>query len=238
MTNHKRHRESRTRNAEAATIPDDILLTPAPLLLPQATQPSLPYAETIRPRPGRVGRAASAVRRRVGAMTSAVATAIKPQTAVINRDHVLGLGANAAGGILTALVAHELVDNVGVMPMAIGATILGGLGSTLLGGHWQRAAQGMFGAGVGQLGTGYLAERALRKAEKVQKTAAASPPPANDNAGKRNAASPGVTEEDLIRAMERSERRLDAMLAEDGARNGYGYAPGYGADLDPAYWAV
>src|SRR5262249_46069015 len=88
-------------------------------------------------------------------------------------------------------------------------------------GNWQKVAQGVLGAGVGQLGTAYLTERALKKAATAHKTAAppTAPTPA---AGKRNAAPPGVDEEYLVRAMERTERRLGALLADDDARNAYG----------------
>ena len=209
------------RNADQ--IPDDILLTPAPILAPPMTQPMMPYAMvpagSARPRPSRTGRATSAMRRKASAM----AEAFKPEAATITKEHLLGVGANAAGGIVTALAANELVDNVGVMPMAVGATVVGGLGSAFLKGNWQKVAQGVLGAGVGQLGTAYLTERALKKAAAAQKSTTA-PAPGNQSSpasasGKRNAYASGLDENDLIRAMERTERRLDALL--DDERNAY-----------------
>jgi hypothetical protein len=205
------------RNADS--IPDDILLTPAPILAPP-TQSMMPYAmvpaSASRPRPSRAGRAAGSVRRKAAAM----AHAMKPEAATITKEHLLGVGANAAGGIATALAANELVDNVGVMPMAIGATVVGGLGSAFLKGNWQKVAQGVLGAGVGQLGTAYLTERALKKAAAAQKAATpAASSPSGASAAKRNASSSGLDENDLVRAMERTERRLDALL--DDERNAY-----------------
>jgi len=237
----------RRRNADPDDIPDDILLSPAPLLMPQATPPPFSYAmmppaQGVRARPSRVSRAARAVRYKAGTMANAVGHAIRPEAATITKEHLLGVGANAAGGIATAIAANELVDNVGVMPMAIGATFVGGLGSAFLKGNWQRVAQGMLGAGVGQLGTAYLTERALKKAAAAQK-AVASITPANPSApavsgGKRNAALPDVTDEYLVRAMERSERRLDDMLIDNDhdSRNAYGDS---GVDGEEVYgWAV
>ena len=214
--------------------------------MPQATQPSfsyamLPPAQVVRPRPSRVSRAASTVRYKAGAMASAVGHAIKPEVATITKEHLIGVGANAAGGIVTAIAANEFVDNVGVMPMAIGATVLGGLGSAFLKGNWQRVAQGMLGAGVGQLGTAYLTERALKKAATAQKAVAGTTPappsaPAA-NGGKRNAALPDVTDEYLVRAMERSERRLDDLLADNDNRNAYAYVDS-GVDEEVYGWPV
>lgn len=222
---HKLHHSGR-RNADPDDIPDDMLLMPAPILMPPAA---------ARGYPSRMGRAARAVRRKAGAMAGAFGTAVKPQAAVITKDHLLGVGANAAGGIITALAANELVDNLGVMPMAIGATVVGGLGSAFLQGNWQKVAQGMLGAGVGQLGTAYLTERGLKKADAAQKAAGAPAPGPAD--GKRNAALPDVTDEYLVRAMERSERRLDNVLADHDSRNAYG--DGGGDDGAEVYgWAV
>jgi len=104
-----------------------------------------------------------------------------------------------------------------------GRTAPGGAGSAspFLQGNWQGIAQGVLGAGVGQLGTAYLTERALKKAATAQK-AAGTTAPAAVTPGKRNAYLPAVDEDYMVRAMERSERRLGAMLAEDDSRNGYG----------------
>lgn len=210
------------RNADA--IPDDVLLPLAPIAPP--TMASLPYAVA---RPGsRVGRAFGAARGAVRKRASAVGKAIKPEAATINKEHLLGVGANAAGGVATALLAHEFIDDLGVMPLAIGATVLGGAGSAFMKGNWQRLAQGMLGAGISQLGTAYLTERALKKAgaarpAPVVATAPALPP---GGTGKRNAA-PDGDDASLTRAMERAERRIAAML--DDERNGYGDV----IDLDP-----
>ena len=225
MARHKKTHHSRRRNADE--IPDDILLTPGPLLSPQATQSFLPYSmPAARPRPSRTRRAANIVGRKAVAMVDA----IKPQAATINKDHLLGVGANGAGALVTAIAANELVDNFGAMPTAIGAAVFGGLGSAFLQGHWQRAAQGMLGAGVGQIGTAYLTERALKKASTAQKALAAAMP-ANQNApaaaagGKRNAYGSGLDADELMHAIDRTERRLDAMLDDD-SRNGNGYGDG------------
>jgi len=199
----KKPHRLRPRNDNA--IPDDILLTPAPILAPPGG-----YGMAPSPRPSRARRAASAMRRKLA-----------PEAATINKEHLIGVGANAAGGIATALVANELVDNVGAVPLAVGATVVGGIGSAFLQGNWQRIAQGVLGAGVGQLGTAYLTERALKKAATAQK-AAGTAAPAAVTPGKRNAYLPAVDEDYMVRAMERSERRLGAMLAEDDSRNGYG----------------
>ncbi|MBK9032137.1 MAG: hypothetical protein IPL61_12595 [Myxococcales bacterium] len=180
-----------------------------------------PYA---RPRPSRVGAAAGAVKRKA----SALRQAMKPEAAVINKEHLLGVGANAAGGIATALLAHEFIDNVGVMPLAISATLLGGAGSAFMSGNWQRLAQGMLGAGVSQLGTAYLTERALKKAGTARPAAAAVAPapalPPGTAPAKRNAYLGGA-DDDMTRALERADRRIAAMLAEE--RNGYA------VDADP-----
>ena len=158
------------------------------------------------------------------AAAAAAVDAVKPEAATINKEHLIGVGANAAGGIATAIAANELVDNIGVMPMAIGATVVGGLGSAFLKGNWQKLAQGMLGAGVGQLGTAYLTERALKKAAAAQKAAANTPATAaQPNAGKRNAYLGGGDDDNVVlRAMERAERRVNAILADDDARNAYG----------------
>ena len=151
-----------------------------------------------------------------------------PEVATINKEHLIGVGANAAGGIATALAANELVDNIGVMPMAISATVVGGLGSAFLKGNWQKIAQGMLGAGGGQLGTADLTERALKKAAAAQKQAAALAPAtatataAPPNAGKRNAYLGGDDDNVMLRALERTERRVHALLADDDPRNAYG----------------
>jgi len=214
------HHPSRRRNADE--IPDDVLLSLAPIAPP--TMASLPYA---RPRPGsRVGRALGAAGGAVRKRAGAVASAIKPEAATINKEHLLGVGANAAGGVATALLAHEFIDDLGVMPLAIGATVLGGAGSAFMKGNWQRLAQGMLGAGISQLGTAYLTERALKKAGATRPAPAAAPAPALPPGGKRNAA-PDGDDASLTRAMERAERRIAAML--DDERNGYGDV----IDLDP-----
>lgn len=205
--------KSHHRRRNDAEIPDDVILPLAPIA-------PMPYAVA---RPG--SRVGTAVKKKA----RAVATAIKPQAAVINKEHLLGVGANAAGGVATALLAHEFIDNVGVMPLAIGATVLGGAGSAFLGGNWQRLAQGMLGAGVSQLGTAYLTERGLKKAAAARQLAApaSGPAPASTPPAGRNAA-PSWTEDDsMTRAMERAERRISAMLDEE--RNGYGQV----IDLDP-----
>ncbi len=221
-----KHRHSslgmRPRNAPDG-IPDDVLLPLAPVkpsfLQPQTTQPVLPYPYPMpRPKPSRPRRAASAVKQKAAAAVKA----IKPEAATITKDHLVGVGANAAGGIATALAANELVDNIGVMPMAIGATVVGGLGSAFLKGNWQKIAQGMLGAGVGQLGTAYLTERALKKAAAAEKQARANQPaPPNPNAGKRNAYLGGEDDDIMIRAMERSDRRINALLASEDTRTAY-----------------
>lgn len=210
--------KSHHRRRNDAAIPDDVLLPLAPIAAPQ-----LPYA-VARPRPGgsRVGRAVGAVKKRAGAAVAAM----QPQAAVINKEHLLGVGANAAGGVATALLAHEFIDNVGVMPLAIGATVLGGAGSAFLAGHWQRLAQGMLGAGVSQLGTAYLTERGLKKAAAARQLAAPAPAPAPAAAPPKRNAAPS-DDESMTRAMERAERRIAAMLDQE--RNGYGQV----IDLDP-----
>jgi hypothetical protein len=224
MAKHNQHHRGHRRNAPDG-IPDDVLLPLAPVqpsfLRPQATQPALPYPYPLpRPRPSRPARALGAAKKKAAQAVDA----IKPEVATINKEHLIGVGANAAGGIATALAANELVDNIGVMPMAIGATVVGGLGSAFLKGNWQKLAQGMLGAGVGQLGTAYLTERALKKAAAAQKQAAANAPApaAPPNAGKRNAYLGGDDDNVVLRAMERAERRVNAILANDDARNAYG----------------
>jgi hypothetical protein len=227
MAKHKSHRPvhpgPRRRNADG--IPDDVLLPLAPVqpsfLAPQATQSVLPYPYPVpRPRPSRPRRAVAAVKARAGEL----AQALKPEAATITKEHLIGVGANAAGGIATALAANELVDNIGVMPMAISATVVGGLGSAFLKGNWQKIAQGMLGAGVGQLGTAYLTERALKKAAAAQKQVAANQPAPTAPAagGKRNAYLGGEDDDTMLRAMERTERRVNALLGEEDPRNAYG----------------
>jgi hypothetical protein len=227
MAKHK-HNPGRHRRNAPDGIPDDVLLPLAPVqpsfLMPQATQPSFGYAPLQRS----LDRPRSRPRRMAAAVTkkaSELAQAMKPQAAKITKEHLIGVGANAAGGIATALAANELVDNVGVMPMAIGATVVGGLGSAFLTGNWQKIAQGVLGAGVGQLGTAYLTERALKKAAAAQKEAQknqpASPPPQASD-GKRNAYRGGLDDDVMLRAMERSERRVNAALADEDPRNAYG----------------
>lgn len=220
---HPKYPSSHRRNADG--IPDEILLTPAPVLLPPGS--SLSRAPASRTR-----RAVRAVRRTLAPMG--------PTPAEITKDHLIGVGANAAGGIAAALAANELVDNVGVMPMAIGATVVGGFGSAFLSGHWQRIAQGVLGAGVGQLGTAYLTERALKKAATAEKNSApvlAQPGKATTAAagGKRNAFQPPPDDDALVSAMERTERRLGTLLADDDARNGYADS---GVDADTYDWVV
>ncbi|MBZ0238987.1 MAG: hypothetical protein K8M05_42140 [Deltaproteobacteria bacterium] len=223
----KSHRPARPghRRRNADGIPDDVLLPLAPVqpsfLSPQATQSGLPYPYPVpRPRPSRPRRAVAAVKSKAGEL----AQAIKPEAATITKEHLIGVGANAAGGIATALAANELVDNIGVMPMAISATVVGGLGSAFLKGNWQKIAQGMLGAGVGQLGTAYLTERALKKAATAQKQAVANQPAPTAPAagGKRNAYLGGEDDDTMLRAMERTERRVNALLAEEDPRNAYG----------------
>ena len=214
------------RNADG--IPDDVLLPLAPIqppvLAPPPSPPSFTYTlPPARPRPSRARRAARVVTQKAGQL----AQAIKPEAATITKEHLLGVGANAAGGIATALAANELVDNIGVMPMALGATIVGGLGSAFLKGNWQKAAQGMLGAGVGHLGTAYLTERALKRAAAAQKQVAATRPanqnaPAAAAAGKRNAYLGGDDDDTMLRALERTERRVNAYFADDDPRNAYG----------------
>lgn len=220
------------RNADA--IPDDVLLPLAPIAPPvlanQATQAMLPYGyapAATRPRPSRPRRVAQAIGRKVGG----IASALRPEPATITKEHLLGVGANAAGGIVTALAANELVDNVGVMPMAVGATVVGGLGSAFLKGNWQKLAQGMLGAGVGQLGTAYLAQRGLKKAAQAQEHAGAAATPAAG--GKRNAmlmsGETDVSDDAMLRALDRTERRIRAML-DDERNAGDGTGPEVFAD--------
>jgi hypothetical protein len=182
----------------------------------------LPYPyPPARPRPSRPRRAAAAV----GKKASELANALKPEAATITKEHLAGVGANAAGGIGAAILANELVDNVGVMPMAIGTTVVGALGATFLKGNWQKAAQGMLGAGVGQLGVAYLTERALKKASSAEKqTATTAPTKSLPDGGKRNAYLGGVDDDTMVRAMDRTERRINALLADEDARNAYGDA--------------
>ncbi len=230
MAKHKHHSPGHRRRNAPDGIPDDVLLPLAPVqppfLAPQASQSALTfpsYYPPARPRPSRPRRAVAAVTRKAGEL----AEAIKPKAATINKEHLIGVGANAAGGIATALAANELVDNIGVMPMAIGATVVGGLVSAFTTGTWQKLGQGMLGAGVGQLGTAYLTERALKKAAAAQKLAAANQPanqaaPAAPNAGTRNAYLGGDDDNVMLRAMERTERRVNALLGDDDHRNAYG----------------
>ncbi|MBE7448599.1 MAG: hypothetical protein HS111_06865 [Kofleriaceae bacterium] len=234
------HRLPKHRRRNADGIPDDVLLPLAPVqpsfLQPQATQPALPYPYPYSPPPLRTTRATpkrpwSSVKKKA----AEAAAALKPEAATITKEHLFGVGANAAGGVATALAANELVDNVGVMPMAIGATVIGGLGSAFLKGNWQKVAQGVLGAGVGQLGTAYLTERALKKAAAAQKEVeriqpAPSVKPSSD--GKRNAYLGGSDDDTMHRAMDRYERRIDAILADDEPRNAYG-----DAGIDGDAWA-
>ncbi|MBE7453843.1 MAG: hypothetical protein HS111_34735 [Kofleriaceae bacterium] len=238
MAKHKhKHNPGRHRRNAPDGIPDDVLLPLAPVqpsfLMPQATQPSFGYAPLQRPR-SRPRRMAAAVTKKAGEL----AQAMKPEAAKITKEHLIGVGANAAGGIATALAANELVDNVGVMPMAIGATVVGGLGSAFLTGNWQKIAQGVLGAGVGQLGTAYLTERALKKAAAAQKQIAATAPQ-NQNApaagGKRNAYLGGEDDNTMLRAMERTERKVNALLADEDERNAYDDGAMYGDAFDYGY---
>ena len=183
----------------AAEIPSDELLPLAPLPPPEFSGPMTMLAPR-RPR--------GVVRRKAAAL----AEAVRPQAATIDRAHLMAVGANAAGGLAAALAAHEFADNLGAMPMAVTTSIVGGVGALLLGGNWQRAAQGMLGAGVGQIGVAYLAERGLKKGAAVK----ASPPPSPGAVPeKRNAYLPGGDEAGLVRALERAERRVAALLDEE-----------------------
>lgn len=74
----------------------------------------------------------------------------------------LDVAAGSAGAMGAVLLASKLVDRAGVMPVAIGTTVAGGLGAVLLRGRWQRAAQGVLGNGVSQLCTDYLGRRNAR----------------------------------------------------------------------------
>ena len=208
------------RNADG--IPADVLLDLAPI--------APPVQAVSRPRP---------VKRKI----ARIAQALKPQGATVTKEHLLGVGAAAAGGIVTALAANELVDNVGVMPMAVGATVVGGLGSAFLKGNWQKLAQGMLGAGVGQLGTAYLAQRGLKKTAATAATVRAAETTATP--AKRNGYRRDDDEPDdgaLARAMARTERRIDAMLAaernaagddfDDRLGERYGGQPG---DFEPVF---
>ena len=89
------HPAHRRRNADG--IPDDVLLPLAPVqpsfLAPQATQPVLPYPYPLsRPRPSRPRRAVAVVK----AKASELAKSIKPEAATITKEHLFGVGANAA----------------------------------------------------------------------------------------------------------------------------------------------
>lgn len=244
MSKHKQKFPARYRRNAPDGIPDDVLLPLAPVqpsfLATQATQPSFAYAPLpqAQVRPTSKARAAArAVGKKTMEAAAAAANAIKPEAAKITKEHLIGVGANAAGGIVTALAANELVDNVGVMPMAIGATVVGGLGSAFLTGNWQKIAQGVLGAGVGQLGTAYLTERALKKAAAAQKQVSATAPQ-NQNApaagGKRNAYL-GDDDDTMLRAMERTERKVNALLADEDARNAYDDGAMYGDAFDYGY---
>jgi len=229
----KKHHHPGMRRRNADEIPDDVLLPLQPIappfLGPQASMSPYGYGAPSRPRPSRPRRAVNAVKQKAGEL----AQAIKPEAATITKEHLVGAGANAAGGIVTALAANELVDNIGVMPMALGSTVVGGLGALLLKGNWQKIAQGMLGAGVGQLGVAYLTERALKKAataEKAAKGATPALPPGAPNGGKRNAYLGGEDDDTMIRALDRTERQLDAALGDEDARNAYGDG---GLDGDP-----
>ena len=76
--------------------------------------------------------------------------------------------------------------------------------------------KGMLGACVGPLGDAYLTERALKKAANAGRQAATNEPakPARE-AGKRNAYRGGVEEDSRIRAMDRTERKIHTLLAEE-----------------------
>jgi hypothetical protein len=216
------------RNADE--IPSDMLLPVAPISPPilrtQPTQAMIPWGPMpARPRPSRANRAAQAVRRKA----SEIYDAVKPETATLDKEHVWGVLANAGGAGATALATNEVVDNFGPMPTAIGAALLGGAGSLWLKGNWQKAAQGVLGAGVGQIGVAYLTDRALKKARAAERAAKAlaAPAPAPAPAAATSSGTPPsgarnayVGDDDgMLRALDRVERRLNEMLGDE--RNAY-----------------
>ena len=211
------------RNADLDTIPDDVLLTPAPFVAPQSATAMVPYSAMplAQPRASGVRRAASAVRRTAGQAARKVANADKPEFAVMSREHLLDVAAGAAGAGATALVAWKFIDDIGPTPLAIGSTALGALGALALKGKWQGAAEGVMHAGVALTSVLGLTAAALKKAEKAKKEAQQKEAAAQVAAGKRNAGA-GYDDADLVQAMERAERRLAGVLASEGNRNAYG----------------
>jgi len=91
----------------------------------------------------------------------------------------------------------------------------------------------MLGPGAGQLGAAYRTGGALQKAAtpgKAAKGATPALPPGAPNGGKRNAYLGGEDDDTMIRALDRTERQLDAALGDEDARNAYGDG---GLDGDP-----
>lgn len=232
------HKKVHKRRNDAAGVPDDILLMPAPFKASASSSPAaLPFAIVHQPqqmpaRQSRSRRAVGAIGQKMAGAAAAVGNVVKPEFAHLSKDHVLGVAAGAIGGGVAAVAAWQLIDNFGPLPVALATTFVGGAGALLLKGKWQQAAQGMLSAGVAEFGVLGMTELAMKKAEKAKAdaekvaTKSASPSP-------RNAALPS-TDEDLIRAMERAERRL-GLLSND-ARNDDDAYDAY-ADGDFA-WAV
>lgn len=205
-------KNTRRRNdGDGDMIPSGDLLSLAPLAPPTFAPVAQDFAPARLPR-ARVARAGRVAR---------VVSAVKPHAATIDREHLMAVGANAAGGLAAALAAHEFADNLGPMPLAVTTSIAGGVGALLLGGNWQRVAQGMLGAGVGQIGVAYLAERGLKKQGKPAAPAEAPPAPPP---GKRNAQLGDGTDHEwaVARALERAERRVAALLDDERERNAVG----------------
>lgn len=250
------------RNADA--FPDDVaneLLIPAPIFAgptpgtPESSSMAMiPYNPGVGAAPTyRAPSPRASLGKRTAAAARAKAAALKPEVVnPINKAHLLGVAANAGGGVAASLAAREFGDNVGEKNLAIGLTALGALGSVFLGDHWQRVAQGVLGAGMGQLSGAYLADRADKKlakehklradAERAAIAALAAVPLAPPPAGKpavppRNAY--GYDGTDLYGGVDRAQRAVDAMLADD-ARNGHGMPYGDGSidvELMEAYAA-
>ncbi len=244
-----RHREMpRPRNDRPR---NDVIDVPAPILEPPSSMALVRYSP-----PGGLARSAPAPKprpSRVAGAAKAVATAVRPTVAgdLLDKTRLAGIAANAGGAVAASVAANQLGDDLAPKPLGMGITLVGALGSVFLADHWQKIAQGMLGAGMGQVATAYLAERQATKAAKeaarrveleravVAAAVRAAPPPALPApapapAAPRNAFEPF----DLTPAYAAADQAHAEIGAQLDGRNGWDgpdlrTAWGYGGDADP-----
>ena len=252
----------RWRNADGVDeveLPEQLLI-PAPISSTALTpyDPTFAAAQMRAAPPPR-----ATLTKRAAASVRAKAAALKPEVVnPLDKKHLLGVAANAGGGVAASLAAREFGDNIGEKNLAIGLTALGAVGTLFLTDHWQRIAAGVLAGGMSQYSGAYLTERAEKKlakektlrvdAERAALAALAALPAPQPPAGKPAAAPPPrnaygypANDNDVYGAVDRAHRAVDAMLAEDEQRNAYAAAYGDGSlygdgviDVDPMGYAA